>query len=141
MLPSLWPIDGQLRSHFGHRSDPFSGEGAFHTGVDIQAATGTPVRATADGVVEHAEWAGRYGRLVVIDHGNNVETYYAHLSRIEVVAGQTIRRGDIIAKSGATGRVTSAHLHYEVRRGGTPMNPYQFLKTTISQAPRKDFSF
>lgn len=142
MLPAIWPVDGQLMSHFGHRSDPFSGEGAFHTGVDISAASGTPVKASADGVVLSAEWSGAYGRLVVIDHGNGFQTWYAHLSRFDVVAGQWIRRGEIVARSGATGRVTSAHLHYEVRRAGTAINPHPYLKATLAQAaPRREYGF
>ncbi|MBI3281426.1 MAG: M23 family metallopeptidase [Acidobacteria bacterium] len=142
MMPAIWPVDGRLLSHFGKRLDPFSGEGAFHTGVDISAGRGTLIKATADGIVMHAEWGGDYGRLVVIDHGGGVQTYYAHMSRIDVVAGQGIRRGEIIGLSGATGRVTSPHLHYEVRRGGTPINPYPYLRSTLAQArPSTDLGF
>jgi murein DD-endopeptidase MepM/ murein hydrolase activator NlpD len=142
MLPNTWPVDGRLMSYFGKRTDPFSGGGAWHAGVDISAPTGTPVRATADGVVASAEWAGAYGRLVVLDHGNRISTYYAHLSRLDVVAGQWVRRGALIGRSGATGRVTSAHLHYEVRRAGTPINPRPYLEATLSKAaPQRDFAF
>lgn len=141
MLPSIWPVNGALMSHFGNRMDPFSGEGAFHTGVDIQAKSGTPVRATGDGVVALAEYSGRYGKLVVIDHGNGIETYYAHLSNFSVVEGQSVRRGDLVGLSGATGRVTSAHLHYEVRRSGTPVNPSQYLHQSIAQPTRREFLF
>jgi len=142
--PSLWPVDGRLMSPFGGRTDPFSGEGAMHTGVDLSAATGTPVRATADGIVLHAEWFGSYGKAVVIDHGNGVQTLYAHLSRFDVVPGQEIRRGDTVGRSGATGRVTSPHLHYEVRMRGTPVNPYPFLANSAFSLPSstpKEFSF
>ena len=125
--PSLWPVEGRLMSPFGGRTDPFSGEGAIHTGVDLQAPAGTTVRAAADGIVVHAEWTGGYGRLVVIDHGNGLQTYYAHMSGFEVVAGQEVRRGDPLGRSGGSGRATSPHLHYEVRMGGTPVNPYPFL--------------
>jgi murein DD-endopeptidase MepM/ murein hydrolase activator NlpD len=142
--PSIWPVDGRLMSPFGGRTDPFSGEGAMHTGVDLEAHYGTPVRATADGIVVHAEWGGSYGKVVVVDHGNGLQSLYAHLSRFEVVPGQEIRRGDILGMSGGTGRVTSPHLHYEVRMHGTPVNPYPFLRnsnvTTASQ-PSKDFPF
>jgi murein DD-endopeptidase MepM/ murein hydrolase activator NlpD len=142
MLPSIWPVDGPLMSSFGRRIDPFSGEGAVHTGVDIAGLTGTPVRATADGFVAHAGYSGGYGRLVVLEHGNNFETYYAHLSRIRVITGQAIRRGEVIGLVGATGRVTSPHLHYEVRRGGAPVNPYQYLKTTVASAAQPlDYDF
>jgi murein DD-endopeptidase MepM/ murein hydrolase activator NlpD len=125
--PSLWPVEGRLMSPFGGRTDPFSGEGAIHTGVDLEAAMGTAVRSAADGIVLHADWEGGYGRLIIIDHGNGVQTYYGHLSTFGVVPGQEVRRGDVIARSGASGRVTSPHLHYEVRMGGTPVNPYPYM--------------
>lgn len=125
--PNLWPVAGRLLSHYGRRSDPFRGEAAFHSGVDISAVTGTPVRATADGIVIMAQYFGGYGKLVVVDHGNGVQTYYAHLARFDVIPGQEVRMGQVIAASGATGRVTSPHLHYEVRVGGSPVNPYGYL--------------
>jgi murein DD-endopeptidase MepM/ murein hydrolase activator NlpD len=139
--PSLWPVDGRLLSYFGRRDDPFTSGQAFHTGVDIAAAIGTPVKVAADGVVIHAEYSGAYGRVVVVDHGRGVHTYYAHLSRFDVIPGLQVRRGDIIAHSGASGRVTSPHLHYEVRLGGNPVNPYPFLKLAVSQMARRDFPF
>ena len=140
--PSLWPVNGRLMSSFGNRVDPFSGEGvAFHAGVDISALKGTPVRATADGIVSHAEWSGSFGRLVIVDHGKGFQTYYAHLSRFDIVAGQEVRRGEVIGRSGATGRATSPHLHYEVRRGGTPINPYRYLKTATVQTASRDLPF
>lgn len=140
--PSLWPIDGRLLSSYGNREDPFSGLQAFHAGVDISAGAGTPVKVAADGVVTHAEYSGAYGRLIVVDHGNSLETYYAHLSRIHVIAGQEVRRGEVIGASGATGRVTSPHLHYEVRQRGTPVNPYTYLaRAALAQAVSKDFPF
>jgi len=142
MLPSIWPVDGRLMSYFGHRSDPFSGDGAFHTGVDISVSSGTAVRAAADALVVSAEWAGRYGRLIVLDHGNGFQTYYAHLSRFDVISGQWIRKGEIVGRSGATGRVTAPHLHYEVRRGGIPINPHVYLRSTLAQAePKREYGF
>lgn len=127
-LPSLWPVEGRLMSGFAARTDPFSGEGAFHKGVDISAPTGTPVRSTAEGVVMLAEpVAGGYGRLVIIDHGGGVQTYYAHLSKISVHTGQEVHRGDLVGAVGSTGRVTAPHLHYEVRMDGTPRNPIRYL--------------
>ena len=126
-VPGLWPVEGRLMSHFGNRTDPFSGEGAFHAGVDISAPKGTPVKATGDGLVVHAAWGGQYGKLVVVEHGNGFQTYYAHMSQIEVVEGQTVRRGDLVGLTGSTGRSTSPHLHYEVRRGGTAINPHPYL--------------
>ncbi len=125
--PNLWPVNGRISSSFGRRLDPFSGEGSYHPGVDLEASMGTPVRAAADGVVRGAEWQGAYGRAVVIDHGGAVQTLYGHLSRFSVIAGQPIRRGEVIGYSGNTGRASGPHLHYEVRMGGTPVNPYHYL--------------
>jgi murein DD-endopeptidase MepM/ murein hydrolase activator NlpD len=140
--PSLWPIHGRLLSSFGRRTDPFSGEGAFHTGVDISAPTGAPVKAAADGIVALADWSGAYGRLVIIDHGGGLHTYYAHLSRIDVIPGQEIRRGQVVGAAGATGRVTSPHLHYEVRQNGTPINPYLFLaRSATGETAARDLPF
>jgi len=135
--PSLWPVEGKLMSAFGGRTDPFSGEGAIHTGVDLAAPMGTPVLAAADGVVVYAEWQSGYGRLVIIDHGSGLQTYYGHLSKFNVVEGQEVRRGDVVARSGASGRVTSPHLHYEVRMGGTPVNPYPFLARSAMTPPSR----
>src|SRR5580704_4769878 len=146
-VPSLWPVNGRILSRFGDREDPFTSEaenrGEFHSGVDISAATGTPVRAAADGVVEFAAYRpDGYGRVVVIDHGNGISTWYAHLSAFGVIPGQEIRQGDVLAYSGATGRVTAPHLHYEVRQGGAPVNPYTFLaKSRIFQQIRPDLPF
>jgi murein DD-endopeptidase MepM/ murein hydrolase activator NlpD len=143
--PTLWPLDGRLMSPFGSRTDPFSGEGAIHTGVDLSAHSGTPVRATGDGIVHFASWSGGYGKLVVIDHGNGIETYYGHLSEFEVIAGQEIRRGDTIGLSGGTGRSTGPHLHYEIRMGGSPVNPYKYLAptpvTVAAKVVTHDFPF
>jgi murein DD-endopeptidase MepM/ murein hydrolase activator NlpD len=142
--PSIWPVDGRLMGAFGERTDPFSGEGAFHKGVDISAPIGTPIRATADGIVVFAEIESTFGRLVKINHGNGVETYYAHLSRFYVQAGQDVRRGELIGAVGTSGRVTAPHLHYEVRLGGAPVNPYRYLaKASLFQQPaaQTDFPF
>lgn len=135
--PSLWPVNGVLSSSFGGRSDPFSGEGVFHTGVDLVAAPGTPVHATADGVIDSAAWAGDYGKLIVVDHGNGLQTYYAHLSRLLVAPGQEVLRGQVIGLSGETGRVTGPHMHYEVRVRGTPVNPYKYLAQSRAAASAK----
>lgn len=134
--PSIWPVNGVVRSSFGRRSDPFNGEGAFHAGVDLSASVGTPVKVTADGVVEVVTSVGRYGRLIVVDHGGGLQTYYGHLSQFLVVPGQEVRRGEVVGLSGATGRVTGPHLHYEIRIHGTPVNPYNYLglKTEIASA-------
>lgn len=131
-LPSLWPVNGRVNSRFGDRQDPFSGEGsAFHAGVDITSDKGTPVHAAADGIVYQAEFSGRYGRLVVIDHGNGLSTRYAHLSKFEVIPGEEIRRGQVIGLVGDSGRVTAPHLHFEVRQGGNPVNPSRYLSQSV----------
>ena len=129
-------------SSYGQRTDPFSGEGAYHTGVDISSPLGTRVLATADGIVMFADRDGGYGRLVVVDHGNGFETYYAHLSRFDVMAGQEIRQGEPVGAVGASGRVTAPHLHYEVRVRKAPVNPYRYLmaQPTVQQA-RAAFMF
>ena len=142
--PSIWPVDGRLMGAFGERTDPFSGEGAFHKGVDITAPIGTPIRATADGIVFFAQMENGYGRLVKINHGNGVETYYAHLSAFYVQAGQDVRRGELIGAVGTSGRVTAPHLHYEVHLGGVAVNPYRYLVNTSvfqQQVAHKDFPF
>jgi len=139
--PSLWPVEGRLQSYFGRRQDPFSGEGVVHRGVDITAPVGTPVRASADGVVLHAGLLSGYGRLIVIDHGGGTQTYYAHLSRFSVVPGQEIRQGEVIGAVGMSGRVTAPHLHYEVRRNGNPTNPVPYLNKTRSTQVRREFPF
>lgn len=144
VVPSVWPVPGRLLSSFGARSDPFTGGSAFHPGVDITAPTGTPIRATADGIVKSAEWSGAYGKLVVVDHGGGVETYYAHLSAFDVIPGQDVRRSQVVGRSGATGRATAPHLHYEVRQGGAPVNPYKYLARSMvfEGAPvQKDLPF
>jgi murein DD-endopeptidase MepM/ murein hydrolase activator NlpD len=127
--PSIWPVQGALTGPFGKRIDPFEGEGAFHTGVDISSPYGTPVVATADGVVTAANYMSGYGKLVVVRHGkSNYSTYYAHLSNFFVRPNQVVRRGEIIGQVGRSGRTTSAHLHYEVRLNHGPLNPYRFLR-------------
>lgn len=142
VLPSIWPLNGRLMAGYGVRIDPFSGEGAMHTGVDISAPYGTPVHATADGIVLHAGWNGGYGRCVIIDHGNNYQTWYAHLSRMDVIEGEEIRQGEVLGAVGTTGRSTGAHLHYEVRIGSTPVNPYRFLaRATPVHAAAADREF
>ena len=143
VVPSLWPVNGRLLSRFGDREDPFSGEGQFHTGVDISAPLGTPVHAAADGIVYHAEYAGHYGKMVIIDHGNGMRTWYAHLSHFEVVPGQEIRRGDVLALSGASGRTTAPHLHFEVRVGGSAVNPHPYLTRSamLRQPVQPDLPF
>lgn len=128
--PSLWPVVGQITGHFGERLDPFSGEGAFHTGVDISCPYGEPVRATAEGVVVEAAEHSGYGRLVMVDHGFGVTTLYGHLSRYAVPPGTQVKRGDIIGYAGVSGRSTGPHVHYEVRIKNAPVNPMRYLRDT-----------
>ena len=132
--PSLWPVMGRIGSSFGQREDPITGngEGEFHTGVDIDAPIGTPIRATADGTVKSAAMENGYGREVIIDHGHNVETCYAHMSGFTVMAGQTVVRGQVIGYVGMSGRTTGAHVHYEVRIHNTPVNPHKYLRATMA---------
>ncbi len=132
--PNLWPVIGPIRSSFGQREDPITGngEGEFHTGIDISAPIGTPIRATADGVVKSAAMTNGYGREVILDHGHNLETCYAHMSGFTVIAGQSVVRGQVIGYVGVSGRTTGAHLHYEVRIRNTPVNPHKYLRDTIS---------
>ncbi len=131
--PSLWPIDGRLASGFGERQDPINGEGAFHTGIDIDAPWGTPVRAAGDGVVVAASQGSGYGREITIDHGHDVTTIYGHLSSFAIVPGEHVTRGQIIGYVGQTGRATGPHLHYEVRVHNVPVNPHKYLHETYQQ--------
>jgi murein DD-endopeptidase MepM/ murein hydrolase activator NlpD len=131
--PSMWPIEGPVTSSFGERQDPFNGEGAFHSGIDISAPDGTPVRATADGDVSDAAMGAGYGREVVINHGHDVMTVYGHLSAFAVLPGQHVTRGQVIGYVGQSGRATGPHLHYEVRVHNVPVNPHKYLRTTYAQ--------
>jgi murein DD-endopeptidase MepM/ murein hydrolase activator NlpD len=128
--PSIWPVMGHISDSFGERLDPFSGEGAFHTGVDVSADYGAPVHVTADGVVTIAENHSGYGRLVIVDHGFGITTFYAHLSSFSVVAGSHVKRGEVIGYAGISGRSTGPHVHYEVRVNNAPVNPWRYMKTT-----------
>jgi murein DD-endopeptidase MepM/ murein hydrolase activator NlpD len=132
--PSLWPVEGRVASSFGEREDPINGEGAFHSGIDIDAPYGTPVRAAGDGDVTDAEMAAGYGREVVIDHGHYLLTVYGHLSAFAVFPGQHVTRGQVIGYVGQSGRATGPHLHYEVRVHNVPVNPHKYLRVTYEQA-------
>ena len=132
--PSLWPVEGPITGSFGERTDPFNGEGAFHSGVDISAAVGQPVIAPADGIVEFADFSGGYGRAIILGHGHGVTTRYGHLASFAVTAGQYVHRGDTIGYVGLSGRSTGPHLHYEVRINDTPVNPHKFLRITLAHA-------
>ncbi len=129
MLPDNSPVNvGYNSSSFGWRVDPFSGRSAFHEGLDFTAATGTPIHAAAGGRVTFAEQTPDYGKIIKINHGSGLETRYAHASELLVKAGDVVRKGQLIARVGNTGRSTGPHLHFEVRRDGAPMDPRKFLQ-------------
>lgn len=129
MLPDNSPVNvGYNSSSFGWRVDPFSGRSAFHEGLDFTAATGTRIHAAAGGRVTVAEQTPDYGKIVKINHGSGLETRYAHASELLVKAGDVVRKGQLIARVGNTGRSTGPHLHFEVRRDGAPLDPRKFLQ-------------
>ncbi|CAN5746796.1 peptidoglycan DD-metalloendopeptidase family protein [soil metagenome] len=133
--PSAWPVVGKLESAFGGRRNPFGGGTyEFHTGQDIDAPWGAPVFAGATGKVSFIGWQNGYGQLVVLDHGGGLTTRYGHLSHIEVSQGATVRRGEFVGRVGSTGRSTGPHLHYEVRINDQPVNPLQYLLTTVLES-------
>ncbi|HXM99683.1 MAG TPA: M23 family metallopeptidase [Candidatus Dormibacteraeota bacterium] len=130
--PAIWPVLGHVTDAFGARLDPFSGEGAFHTGVDVATDYGAPVHATADGIVSQADNHAGYGRLVVVDHGFGITTWYAHLSAFSAIAGARVKRGEVIGYTGISGRSTGPHVHYEVRMNNAPVNPWRYMRSTTS---------
>jgi murein DD-endopeptidase MepM/ murein hydrolase activator NlpD len=125
--PSIWPTVGWVSSWFGHRQDPFTGDGGQHSALDISTDKGRPVVATADGVIESAEWNGNYGNLLVIDHGFGIKTRYGHLAGFAAKTGSRVSRGDLVGYVGATGRATGPHLHYEILANGQLINPSWYL--------------
>lgn len=125
--PSIAPVRGLYTSSFGYRRDPITGQRAYHSGVDISAPPGKPVKATAEGVVTKTEQFGGLGRAVYVAHGFGVTTVYGHLSRVNVTPGQRIERGAIVGLVGNTGRSTGYHLHYEVQVNGQPTNPLAYI--------------
>jgi murein DD-endopeptidase MepM/ murein hydrolase activator NlpD len=133
LVPYRKPVVGEVEftSGFGVRSDPFLGRPAMHTGLDFRAAMGDPVRATANGKVVSSGWAGGYGRMIEIDHGNGLSTRYGHLSEIGVKVGDQIRIGQVIGAVGSTGRSTGPHLHYETRIDGDAVDPQKFLRAGV----------
>jgi murein DD-endopeptidase MepM/ murein hydrolase activator NlpD len=133
LLPSIPPVHtGFYSSNFGWRIDPFTGANAMHEGVDFVADKGTPIYASAGGVVDYAGLDASYGNMVEIDHGNDIVTRYAHASKVLVKVGQVVRRGQEIAEVGSTGRSTGNHLHFEVRYKGIAQNPVRFLQKASS---------
>lgn len=134
MLPDARPVNvGYNSSSFGRRVDPFTGRTAFHEGLDFTAAVGTPIYAAAGGVVTVSEHMPDYGKIIKISHGSGLETRYAHASELLVKAGEVVKKGQVIAKVGSTGRSTGPHLHFEVRRDGAPLDPRKFLQRSAAK--------
>lgn len=125
--PTIWPVRGWITSSFGQRVSPFTGRLQMHEGLDIAARPGTPVKASAEGVVIYSGWKSDFGKLVTIDHGYGYRTRYGHMSKIYVKNGQRVKRGDTLGAVGSTGRSTGPHLHYEVKVRGLPVNPKTYL--------------
>ena len=138
-VPSAPPVGGGVGSGFGFRTDPITGRAALHTGLDFPADPGTPITASAGGVVLASEWHAEYGHTVEIDHGNGLVTRYAHCLKVLVGPGQVVKRGQLIAEVGSSGRSTGPHLHFEVLVGGVPQDPARFLTAAnvpLQMAPR-----
>ncbi|MBV7265401.1 M23 family metallopeptidase [Erythrobacter ani] len=133
-IPSRMPLAGaKMTSAYGMRNHPVLRKRARHKGIDLAAPTGTPIYATADGIIERADWFSSYGLYIAIDHGADLETRYAHMSKLAVAAGDTVRKGDVIGYVGSTGRSTGPHLHYEVRVDGVAVNPIPYMVETETQ--------
>ena len=128
--PRGFPVSGRITSHFGKRIDPITGEKTFHSGIDISSNLGSPIHATADGVVSHAGWTQKSGFVVVLEHGCGFTTVYAHNKTNAVKVGQKIKRGDIIGYVGSTGKSTGPHVHYEVWENGRSVDAQKYTGTT-----------
>ncbi|MFZ2197819.1 MAG: M23 family metallopeptidase [Thermodesulfovibrionales bacterium] len=126
--PKGWPVPGRISSPYGYREHPKTGLQDFHSGMDIASDPGTPVKATADGIVSFAGWSGGSGNLVALEHGLGFSTYYAHNRQVIVRAGQKVKRGDILGYVGSTGNSTGPHLHYEVWKEGKALNPSTYIE-------------
>jgi murein DD-endopeptidase MepM/ murein hydrolase activator NlpD len=126
-LPSRWPVRGQVNSDYGSRVSPWSAKPEFHSGLDIGAPVGTPVRAPAPGIVVFAGVHAEYGQTLIVDHGNDTKSIYGHLSRLHVAVNQKVERGEAIALTGNTGRSSGPHLHYEIQVKGQSVNPTSYL--------------
>jgi len=129
LIPTMLPVEGGwYSSNYGWRIDPFTGQRAFHEGIDVMAEVGTPIYAAAGGVVIFAGSHPQYGKMIEIDHGNGLVSRYAHASKLLVKVGDLVVRGVQIARVGKTGRATGSHLHFEVRQHGRSVNPKRFLR-------------
>ncbi len=135
-IPSINPVAlMNLSSGFGNRAAPLRGASRNHKGIDIPGPVGTPIYATANGTIGRAQWVSGYGKYIEINHGNETQTRYGHMSALNVTSGQKVRQGDIIGYMGSTGRSTGSHLHYEVRINGQAVNPMAFLAPAKSGRP------
>ena len=133
-VPSRMPLDGaRMTSGYGMRNHPVLRQRRRHNGIDLAAPTGTPIYATADGIIERADWFSSYGLYISIDHGGDLQTRYAHMSRLAVAAGDRVEAGEVIGYVGSTGRSTGPHLHYEVRVDGVAVNPIPYMLETETQ--------
>lgn len=133
-VPSRMPLEGaQLTSGYGMRTHPVLGGRRQHAGIDLAAPSGTPVYATADGIIGRADWFSSYGLFISVNHGAAMQTRYAHLSRLAVAAGDNVKKGDLIGYVGSTGRSTGPHLHYEVRVDGLAVNPIPYMVESEAQ--------
>jgi len=127
-IPSIYPAVGSFTSYFGYRRDPFNGTTSYHDGLDIANSYGTSIYATADGIVTYSGYNGGYGYMIKINHGNGLQTVYGHNSKLLVSKGSFVRKGQLIAYMGSTGRSTGPHVHYEVIKNGVKVNPFSYLK-------------
>ena len=140
-IPSRMPVDdARLSSGYGTRIHPVLGGRRGHKGIDLAGPTGTPIYATADGVVSRADWFSSYGLYVSLEHGGSLQTRYGHMSRLNVASGQRVRKGEIIGYMGSTGRSTGSHLHYEVRVAGQAVNPVAYMQADEFQFAQADTS-
>jgi len=127
-MPTMWPVNGEISSGYGSRDDPIKPwKEAFHKGIDIAADHGTDIRASATGKVTMASYIDVYGNALIIDHGNGLSTFYGHASKLLVKEGQAVKKGEVIARVGSTGRSTGPHLHFEIRLNGNPVDPLEYL--------------
>jgi murein DD-endopeptidase MepM/ murein hydrolase activator NlpD len=141
-IPARIPVEGvHLTSRFGMRVHPVLGGRRQHKGIDLAAPAGTPIHATADGMVSKAEWFSSYGLYVSLEHGGEIQTRYGHMSRMNVYAGQRVQKGDVIGYVGTTGRSTGPHLHYEVRIAGEAVNPMPYMQADEYRAAANSTSF
>ena len=140
-IPSRMPVEGvRLTSDYGTRWHPVMGGRRAHKGVDLAGPIGTPIYASADAVVGKAEWFSSYGLYVALEHGGDIQTRYGHMSRLNVYAGQHVRKGDVIGFIGSTGRSTGPHLHYEVRIAGVAVNPIPYMQADQFSRPAQEDS-